>query len=140
VFARPGTVFARPGTTGAGRPYLVSDAILIYRGVSRSNKRIVQILIKDSLGNVCLTVFGVALVLSLFVWLLGIEPFVRRRLRKSAFFLLPWAQWQDYRDGLKVIANKGRTLPWFFRFYQALLVIEGVCLVLLALRCMLKSF
>ena len=98
------------------------------------------ILLEDGWALFGLACLIATLIVSMFVWLLGIEPFVRRRLRKSAFFLLPWAQWKDYRDGLKIIANKRRAVPWFFRLYQALLLIEGGCLILLIARWLARSF
>ncbi|MDG1891422.1 MAG: hypothetical protein P8L18_08935 [Verrucomicrobiota bacterium] len=69
-------------------------------------------------------------ILLIFLWLLRIEPYVRRRTRTSTFFLYPWAPWKDYLDGLHVSKRHRRGTPSFFGwFFWGSLLEVGGCLV-----------
>ena len=67
--------------------------------------------------SILLWVVGGILVLLLFIWILQIEPYVRRRTRTSTLFVLPWAPWKDYYDGMRLTHRYPRT-PWFFGLFR----------------------
>lgn len=73
--------------------------------------------------NIGLWLLAIGYSLLLFVWILGVEPYVRRRTRKSTFFLLPWAPWKDYLDGRRLVHRYPKT-PWFFHLFLILSIFE----------------
>ena len=75
-----------------------------------------------------LWVLGAGFVVLLFVWILKIEPYVRRRTRVSTLFFLPWAPWKDYRDGVR-LSHRYPNPPWFFAFFRWLTYFEVIGIV-----------
>jgi hypothetical protein len=73
---------------------------------------------------------GAGLIALIFLWLLKIEPYVRRRTRTSTFFLYPWAPWKDYLDGLRVSRRHRRGTPSFFHWFLWGSALEGVGIIL----------
>lgn len=59
---------------------------------------------------------GSGLFFLIFLWLLKIEPYVRRRNRTSTFFLYPWAPWKDYLDAVKTARRHRHGTPFFSHF------------------------
>lgn len=82
----------------------------------------------SSSESIILGSVGGLYVIQLFVWILMIEPYVRRRTRTSAFFLLPWAPWKDYKAGLRLV-HRYPTRPWFFTFFRGLTLLEIIGIV-----------
>ncbi|MGA1014460.1 MAG: hypothetical protein ACO3VS_04905 [Limisphaerales bacterium] len=69
---------------------------------------------------------GVLLLCLIFLWLLKIEPYVRRRNRTSTFFLYPWAPWKDCRDAFKVASRHRRGTPSFLYWFVWLSLTEAL--------------
>ncbi len=69
-------------------------------------------------------------VILLFLWILKIEPYVRRRTRTSTFFLLPWAPWKDYRDGRRLV-HRYPNVPLSFAVFRWLSYLLGVGVLVL---------
>ena len=77
------------------------------------------------IGSTLLWVLGAGFVTLLFVWILQIEPYVRRRTRTSTLFLLPWAPWKDYLDGMRLVRRYPER-PFAFALFRWLTVFEVV--------------
>jgi hypothetical protein len=82
----------------------------------------------DEITEYFLWVLGSGFVVLLFVWILKIEPYVRRRTRTSALFFLPWAPWVDYLSGIR-LAHRYPSVPWFFPFFRWLTYFEIVGII-----------
>jgi hypothetical protein len=70
------------------------------------------------------------LLMLIFLWLLKIEPYVRRRNRTSTFFLYPWAPWKDCLDGFKVAQRHRRGIPSFLSIFWWGSLLEALGLIL----------
>ncbi len=81
------------------------------------------------LESYLLWILGGAMVLLLFIWILQIEPYVRRRTRTSTLFFLPWAPWKDYRDGMRLI-RRYPTRPFAFTLFRWLTAFEVIGIIL----------
>ena len=62
----------------------------------------------------------------IFLWLIKIEPYVRRRNRTSTFFLYPWAPWKDYLDAVKIARRHRHGTPFFLTLFFWMSLTEGV--------------
>ena len=89
---------------------------------SRSTKDLVNELMSDAVSYL-LIALGCGLVVLLYLWILQIEPYVRRRTRTSTLFFLPWAPWKDYLDGVRLI-RRYPNRPWFFTAFRWLTFVE----------------
>jgi hypothetical protein len=78
-------------------------------------------------------VLGLSLLVCVFLWLLSIEPYVRRRNRVSTFFLLPWAPWKDYLDGLE-LPKRHHKPPLSVSVFGVLSLVPLARLIALGLR------
>ncbi len=76
-------------------------------------------------GETVLWILGGGFVALLFVWILQIEPYVRRRTRTSTLFFLPWAPWKDYLDGMRLIRRYPNP-PVSFAVFRWLTIFEVV--------------
>jgi len=79
-------------------------------------------------GETLLWILGGGLVTLLFVWILQIEPYVRRRTRTSTLFFLPWAPWKDYWDGMRLV-RRYPNRPFAFLLFGWLSVLEVIGLM-----------
>lgn len=72
---------------------------------------------------------GAGIIFLIFLWLLKIEPYVRRRNRTSTFFLYPWAPWKDYRDAVKTAKRHRHGTPKFLTLFFWMSCVEAVGLL-----------
>lgn len=77
-----------------------------------------------------LWILAAGLLCLVFLWLLKIEPYVRRRNRTSTFFLYPWAPWKDCLDGFKVARRHRRGTPSFLFIFWWGSFLEAIGLLL----------
>lgn len=82
----------------------------------------------NEMAGYLLWAVGIGFVLLLFIWILQIEPYVRRRTRKSTLFFLPWAPWKDYLDGMRLKHRHPRR-PAFFALFRWLTYLEIVGII-----------